>query len=202
MAKKISVFPKTADNPEIALEFTGRGPGEETPYYQGLIHAKIGRKWTRVGAFYNDGRGGMTCVDSTSEHGAAIRDHLTNAASEAFSAHSLKPVWFEPEGEVIGWAEMIGYDLKCSSTDFSLQDYIAVMWCKPSDFDREPKTATQTTAFQTAKKKAQTLVAHRYATKDKTAVFIGDHVLVFSTRNRSVVEAEMAKRGGEYTILV
>lgn len=192
MPKRIKV---AAEPCEVALEFTGRGPGEETPYYQGVILAKQGRKWERIGDFHNEGCGGATFVSACSADGKAIIEKLTEAVKEAFAAVGIESI--EPEGEIVAWAELIGYDLHCTAAEFSLQDYVALTWCRPRSWDIEAKTDEQTAAFEAADTKAKTITASQHAKKGKTAVFLadGENMLIFKSRDRDAIVASLERRG-------
>jgi len=196
MAKKIVVLPDSKDGPEIALEFLQRASGQETPYWVGTIHARAGRKWTPIGDFENNGQGGATMVRGFGEH-RELPKRFARAVTEV--CDSLGEKAFEPEDDVVAYAEEIGYRLRCKPADFTLADYIAMIVCGGPNYSGRPKTEAQIEAAKVATTKYLTIIAQGHAAKGKTAVRVGDSqdLLIVSTRDRRLVESVMTERGVE-----
>ena len=194
MAKRI----KLTDG--LAVEFTQRAEGRETPYWVGTIWDVSGRKAVAIGDFENGGTGGPTSVRLFAS--APDRDAIDDMGKAAFSDLGVEA--FEPDGAVIGWAEMIGYGLKCGHEDFTLQDYIDMIW---GDSGLSPRTAEQERRSAAAAAKAthveQVAAARRAAKRGQTIARIGGDYYCFKTRDADAIRRSAAAKhaGQEIEIL-
>lgn len=195
MAKKINI------TETLAVEFAGRGPGEETPFWQGLIHERNGRGFKVVADFYNDGRGGSTAVRhvGTGPRGHAASDEIVRMARAAWDDLGLTDMQYaDPEDLVIAWAELIGYGpLKCNRDEFTLQDYADLVW---GDSQYESRTDEQRRRKQLADAKATRIemvrTAERIAKRGQTLVCVGTEYFDCNTRDTDTIRRIVTKQHG------
>jgi len=188
MAKRIKL------NDGIAIEFNQRAEGQETPYWVGTIWDVSGRKAVAIGDFENGGTGGPTMVRLFPA--APDRDAILRMGEAAFA--DLGAEAFEADGAVIGWAEMIGYALKCGHEDFTLQDYIDLVWGDGGGLGE--RTEEQKRRSDAANAKAvrieQVSAAKRAAGRGKTIVRIGANYYTYGTRDADRIRESAAQKFG------
>jgi len=192
MAKKIQI------SGVHAIEFNQRAAGEETPYYVGTIWDISDPKATKAGEFRNQGTGGSTNVRLNPPD----RDALAKLGESAFSDLGIES--FEADGHVIMYAEFIGYKLKCTCDEFTLQDFTDLIY---GDSDFGDTTTEQKVRAGKSDKKASGIKmmrdAIRVAKQGKTVVRIGDSYYTYGTRDTTAIRrsAEQKFKGVEIEIL-
>lgn len=98
---------------KYGLRFDQRARGEESPYWQGTIL----KNGIPVGYFKNDGRGGMTFIQSSTVE-ADFRKMVDDTG--------IKLDWAERADIVITYAELLGYDrrVKALQGTYGLRDLV------------------------------------------------------------------------------
>lgn len=195
MAKKIIIAPG------IAVIFDQRARGQETPYWEGrILDVSEKKSGEPVATFENSGQGGPTHIRGL-KHPVMVT--LTDRTKAYFERHGIEsPI--EIEDIPIGYAELLGYELRCDCATFTFDDYMDLHWSdygcslerrQPTDDQKQRKQA----ANVKADRRAASAKAVSAAKRGKTLVAVNVNGRTvhyqYSTRDADAIRASLAKRG-------